>query len=115
MILSNLPAIQVVLPLLGAVICACVRRGVIAWGVTLWVALAMPIVAALILAQVYDGSVISYAMGGWPPPIGIEYRVDIANASMLLLVSAIAAVVVPYAKQSVEAEIAPENHAWDYA
>jgi len=115
MILSNLPAIQVVLPLLGAVICACVRRGVIAWGVTLWVALAMPIVAALILAQVYDGSVISYAMGGWPPPIGIEYRVDIANAFMLLLVSAIAAIVVPYAKQSVEAEIAPENHAWYYA
>ncbi|GAB4225425.1 MAG: monovalent cation/H+ antiporter subunit D family protein [Methyloligellaceae bacterium] len=115
MILSNLPAIQVVLPLLGAVICACVRRGVIAWGVTLWVALAMPIVAALILAQVYDGTVISYAMGGWPPPIGIEYRVDIANAFMLLLVSAIAAIVVPYAKQSVEAEIAPENHAWYYA
>ena len=24
-------------------------------------------------------------MGGWPPPIGIEYRVDLLNAFVLLL------------------------------
>ena len=31
-------------------------------------------------------------MGGWPPPIGIEYRIDRAGAWVAVLVSVIAAV-----------------------
>jgi len=115
MIEAHLPAIQVVLPLLGAVLCAFVRRGAVAWGIALWVSLTMPIVAAIMLAKVYDGGVISYAMGGWQPPIGIEYRVDVANAFLLFLISVMGAVVMPYAKKSVEKEIAPENQPWFYA
>ena len=30
--------------------------------------------------------VISYAIGGWAPPIGIEYRIDLLNAFVLVLV-----------------------------
>jgi len=54
-------------------------------------------------------------MGGWPPPIGIEYRVDVFNAFLLLLVSLIGAVIMPYAKRSVEKEIASDRQAWFYA
>lgn len=115
MIEANLPALQVVLPLLGAVLCAFFQRGIYAWGVALIVSLAMPFIAAGLLIQVLDSGPISYAMGGWKPPIGIEYRVDIFNAFLLLLVSIIGAVIMPYAKRSVEKEIAPERHAWFYA
>jgi len=115
MIAANLPALQVVLPLLGAVICAFFRRGVYAWGVALIVSLAMPFIAIGMLIQVLDSGTISYAMGGWPPPIGIEYRVDVFNAFLLVLVSVIAAVIMPYAKRSVEKEIPPDRQAWFYA
>ncbi len=115
MIAANLPALQVVLPLLGAVICALLKRGSWAWGVALVISLAMPVVAAGLLMQVLDGGVISYAMGGWPPPIGIEYRVDAVNAFLLLLVSVIGAVIMPYAKESVEAEIDPARQPLFYA
>ncbi len=114
MIAANLPALQVVLPLLGAIICAFIRRGVWAWSVALIISLAMPLISAGLLIQVLDGGPISYAMGGWTPPIGIEYRVDVFNAFLLLLVSLIGAVIMPYAKQSVEKEIAPERQAWFY-
>jgi len=115
MIAANLPALQVVIPLLGAVLCAFVQRGVVAWGITLVVCIAMPAIAAVLLAQVLTVGPISYAMGGWVPPIGIEYRVDVFNGFILLLVSLMGAVIVPYAKRSVEKEIAPEKHAWFYA
>jgi multicomponent Na+:H+ antiporter subunit D len=115
MIAANLPALQVVLPLLGAVLCAFFRRGIYAWGVALIVSLAMPLIAIGLLIQVLDSGTISYAMGGWKPPIGIEYRVDVFNAFLLLLVSVIAAVIMPYARRSVEKEIAPDRQAWFYA
>ena len=35
---DNLPALQVVVPLLGAVLAALVRRGAVAWAITLAVA-----------------------------------------------------------------------------
>lgn len=115
MIASNLPALQVVLPLLGAVMCACITRGPIAWAITLIICLLLPAVSAVLLAQVLTDGPISYALGGWTPPYGIEYRVDVFNAFILLLVSTISAIIVPYAKRSVEKEIPPEKEAWFYA
>ena len=62
----------------------------------------------MLLSQVIDGSVISYQLGGWAPPLGIEYRVDTANAFVLLLVSGVSTLVLPYAKASVAREL-PES------
>lgn len=115
MIASQLPALQVVLPLLGAIICAVLKRGSIAWGVALLVSLSMPVVAAALLIQVLSAGTISYAMGGWVPPIGIEYRVDVLNAFVLLLVSVIAALIMPYAKASVDDEVPEDRQAWFYS
>ena len=48
---------------------------------------------------------ISYHLGGWAPPWGIEYRVDMLNGFVLLLVSAVGAVIMPFARRSVAFEI----------
>jgi len=82
--------------------------------VALIVSLAMPVIATVLLIQVLDSGPISYAMGGWAPPIGIEYRVDVFSAFLLVLISTIGAVIMPYAKRSVEKEIAPGQQAWFY-
>ena len=115
MLAANLTAILVVLPLLGGVVCAFFQRGVWAWCVALVVSVAMPFVAAGLLIQVLDGGPVSYAMGGWKPPIGIEYRVDVVNAFLLLLVSVMGAIIMPYAKRSIEKEIPADRQAWFYS
>ncbi|HEX2255946.1 MAG TPA: proton-conducting transporter membrane subunit, partial [Afifellaceae bacterium] len=111
---EHLPALQVVAPLFAAVLCALVRRGQAAWLIALLVSLAMPFIAAAMLIQVWNGGPISYAMGGWAPPYGIEYRVDLLSGFVLLLVSLTAAVMLPFAHRSVASEVEEGRQAWFY-
>jgi multicomponent Na+:H+ antiporter subunit D len=74
------------------------------WIVALFGSWACLVISWLLLQQVLDGGIISYHMGDWAPPLGIEYRVDLVNAFVLLIVSAIGAVVTPYARESLRAE-----------
>ena len=102
---EHYPILQVVVPLLAAPLCLFVRNGRAAWGLAVvasWSALG---ISLALLGRVMSSGVISYALGDWAPPIGIEYRVDIVNAWVLVLVSTIGALVAPYALTSVEREI----------
>jgi multicomponent Na+:H+ antiporter subunit D len=112
---AQLPALQVVLPLMGALVAALLRRGVLAWVVAAVITWLMPIVAGFLLSQVLTSGPISYHLGGWPPPWGIEYRVDVLNAFVLLLVSGVSAVMMPFAGRSVAFEIESDKQAWFYA
>jgi len=110
MIESNLPALQVILPLIAAPICVLLRRGTVAWLIAWVTSWASAAVAIAIMLRVLDSGTISYALGGWPAPWGIEYRVDAVNAFVLVLVSIVGALIVPYARRSVGAEIRSEQH-----
>lgn len=102
---EHLPALLVVVPLLLAPLAALSGRARIAWGLAVagcWWALFASI---SLLAQVRDGGTISYWMGGWQPPYGIEYRVDLVNAFVAIIVAAIGAVVIPYARTSAALEV----------
>lgn len=114
-VMEHLPALQVVIPLLGATVVAMTRRGGLAWFIALSISLLMPAIAITLLHQVFVNGVISYEIGGWEPPFGIEYRVDVANAFVLVIVSLIAALVLPYARLVVEKEVSEENRAWFYS
>lgn len=105
MIAPHLPAIQVVLPLMAAPVCVLLRRGRAAWLLATLVSWASLLIAIALLDRVLVEGTISYAMGDWPPPWGIEYRIDTLSAFVLVIVSAIAAVVTPYALASIEHEI----------
>jgi multicomponent Na+:H+ antiporter subunit D len=108
--MDQLPALQVVVPLLSAPICLLIGRGRFAYGFTLlatWVAFA---ISALLLYSVLENGPISYQLGGWAPPWGIEYRVDPVNAYILLIVSAIGALVMCYAKASIDRELDQDRH-----
>lgn len=109
MILEHLAALQVVLPLISAPLIVLIRRQTFAWVLATavsWLSFAIAIGLAL---QVADVGVVSYALGSWPPPWGIEYRVDPLNAFVLVLVSLIGAVVMPYAHVSIAAELPREQ------
>ena len=105
MISTHLPALQIILPLLAAPLCVILRNGTLTYWfavVVAWLAFA---VSALLLQEVNAIGVIAYKLGGWAPPWGIEYRIDLLNAYVLLIVSAIGALTVSYAKPSVDQEI----------
>lgn len=112
--IEHLPALQVVIPMLGSAIVAMTRKGQTAWLMCLIISLSMPVISILLLHEVWVHGIISYELGGWAPPHGIEYRVDAANAFVLVVVSLMAAITLPYAKRVVELEIAPHNQAWFY-
>ena len=105
MIEQNLSLLLVVIPLIAAPVVAMLPNGKLPWLMVLlvtWICLA---IAGWQLSIVLDGKIISYELGGWAPPWGIEYRIDAMNAFVALLVSGIAAITVPYALRSVEKEI----------
>ncbi len=84
--LTHAAALIVVTPLAGAGVCAFLTSGRLAWLVTLGATLASTVFAFVLWAQVGAVGVVSYAMGGWEPPIGIEVRIDGLNIVVLLLV-----------------------------
>lgn len=109
-IAAHLPALQVVVPLIAAPLTVLLRRRAYAFAIVLgasWLTLA---IAIAIHWQVQTHGVLSYALGSWAPPWGIEYRVDRLSSFVLILISSIAAVVLPYSRASIEAEIEPQQH-----
>jgi len=112
--LQHLPVLQVMVPLFGALVAALSRRPGPSWLVMTaasWIALA---ISVTLMHQVLTGGVISYHIGGWDPSLGIEYRVDVFSALILVLVSGIAAVSAPFAHRSVASEIPEDRIAWFY-
>jgi len=111
---AHLPALQVVTPMLGAIFCAFLSRESIAWPLTMVVTWATALISAALLMQVLASGPISYAMGGWQPPFGIEYRVDALSGFVLMIVSWSAAITLVYARDSIRREIQPDQQAWFY-
>ena len=109
--MSHLPALQVVVPLLVAPICFLLGRfRRVAWLLATLVAWICLAIAIGLWWQVKDGAELHYAFGGWAPPWGIDYVVDRLNVLVLLIVSGIAAVVFPAAWTSIQKEVPEERH-----
>jgi multicomponent Na+:H+ antiporter subunit D len=115
MLIDQLPALVVALPLIAAAICAIIRRETACWLIALVVCFVSFVGSATMLGQIQESGVaISYAMGGWEPPAGIEYRVDLLSGYVLVLVSLIATAVLIYGRLSVRAEIKESQRGWFY-
>ena len=114
-IIYHLPALQVVIPLICAPLCVLLRPGRAAHAVAALGAGASFAIAALLLLQTSAHGARSYALGGWAAPWGIEYRVDLLSAFVLFIVTAVAAVVFPLTRASVEREVEAERRHLFYA
>jgi multicomponent Na+:H+ antiporter subunit D len=112
---EHLPALQVVLPLVAAPLIVLVRHRGFAWVATTVVSYACLMMSVALAARVAGGGAISYAIGNWPAPWGIVYRVDALSSFVLVLVSLTASFVAPYAHRSLAAEVAKERHYILYA
>jgi multicomponent Na+:H+ antiporter subunit D len=107
--LDHLPILQVVVPLMAAPVAALLRRRGAAWLLTVAATWASLAIALLLLRSVSQYGTIIYSLGGWAAPWGIEYRVDMVSAYVLVIVSGIGAVVTPYAIGSVRREVGAKH------
>jgi multicomponent Na+:H+ antiporter subunit D len=112
---QHLPALQVVVPFLAAPLAILLRGRHVAFLLALAGAWAAFAISVAIWLRLESGVTLSYALGSWAPPWGIEYRVDRLTAFVLALVSGAAALVLPHARASIEAEIPREQHYLFYA
>jgi len=108
----HLPALITLLPLFGGVISVVLGtlvkpRRDLSWGFALVVSWTTLFLVVRLLESVVTSAtgVVTYNMGSWPGPWGIEYRVDHLNAFVLLVVAGISAVTTLFARHSVDAEI----------
>jgi multicomponent Na+:H+ antiporter subunit D len=115
MIAQHLPVLQVIVPLLSGPAIVLVRRRSVAWGLATLASWAAFAIAVAIALRVADSGTISYAIGNWPAPWGIEYRIDRLNSLVLVLVSLIGAVSMPYARISIAAELPKDQEYLFYA
>jgi len=113
-VLHHLPILQVLVPLLAAPVALLLRRGYPAWVLATGVSWLVLVMAMGLVRQVLINGTLSYELGGWAPPWGIEYRVDVLGAFMALIVSGIAAVIMPFSRRSLAAEIPADRSAMFY-
>lgn len=115
MIASNLSVLQIIIPLLCAPFCTMLTQKRLSWFCAAIVTYATFACSLALLSNVYMSGAISYALGGWAAPYGIEYRIDNLNSIFLVLVSGIASVTITYAAASVEKEIDVKRQPFFYS
>lgn len=112
--LTHLPILQVVVPLLAAPLCLILNRSRLVWLFALITSGIAFFISVLLLQQVMTTGTIVYEIGGWDAPWGIEYRIDQLNAFLLLIISAISTVVLFAADTSIRKEIPADRHTLFY-
>ncbi len=114
MLSLHLSALQVVIPLLAAPLCAIIRIPGITWLIALAVGIVSSINSIAILLHINRFGEIVYSLGGWAAPFGIEYRIDSANALILLIISFIYLLGIIYAPASIKSEVPEKSQGWLY-
>lgn len=110
-LVAHAAALVVVFPLVAAPVLVMLPGGRVPWALTILTTALSLIAAMVVLATVQSTPVgyISYAFGNWPPPIGIEFRIDAMNAMIMLLVTFTALLASIFSWPTVKAELATEK------
>ncbi|RMF19455.1 MAG: monovalent cation/H+ antiporter subunit D family protein, partial [Candidatus Dadabacteria bacterium] len=103
--MTHLPVFLVIVPLLAAPLALLLRRSTAVQTLVSLVLLHQLVVAVQLVGRVFESGVISYPIGNWPPPWGIELFVDPLNALIVLLLALIGAIVGPWSLSAAEQEI----------
>lgn len=105
----------VALPLLAAPVAALLPWRKAAWGVAFGTAVFMFALAVFINVMTLKASPLSYDLGNWPPPVGIEYLADGLNSFILLLIAFTAVLCLPFTYPSQFKDVAEKKQPVFYA
>lgn len=111
----QLPALQVVVPMLTAPVLVLLRDARLAWAGAFLASVMSFLVAVSLASAVMGGETISYAMGGWAAPYGIELRVDAMAAILLLVTTGASTLTLLAGRQSLLGQIGEPRQSLFYA
>ncbi len=112
---DHFPILVVLIPLLVAPLASLFTKGRTAWALALAATWSSFLVSCFLLKDVLANGTVRYYLGGWEPPWGIEYRVDVLGGFVLLIVTAIAALVLTFGRRSIKSEIPERRKSIFYA
>ncbi len=112
--ISHFPILQVIIPLLAAPLCLFLRIPRLVGLFAILASLTAFLISFALLTQVIETGTIEYWLGGWEPPWGIEYRIDLLNGYLLLLVTLMSTIVLIAAQTSIEKELPENRHTFFY-
>ena len=101
----HLPVLPIVIPLMIAPLCVLLGSRHVANVLSLlacWVTFGLSL---LLVARVCEVGEISYFLGGWKPPYGIEYAIDPLNSFLMAMISGMGAIVLTYSGPSLRDEV----------
>lgn len=108
--LIHFPVLQVILPLMAAPACLFLRKRDLVWLFATAVSFVSFFISLSLMFTVMQTGPVSYELGGWEAPWGIEYVIDMLNAPLLVLISGISSIVLLAARSSVINEMAEDRH-----
>ena len=102
---AHAPALLVAIPLFMSALVAAQPSGRVGYLIAIASVAASLALAVELFFQVNANALVSYALGGWEPPFGIEFRVDALNAAVLLLLGVVGLIALIFAGPSVADEV----------
>ncbi len=112
---DQLPVLAVAVPLAAAPVAALLRGASLAWAFAALASAVAFAIALLLAVSVTGAEAITYDVGSWPAPYGIELRITGFSALLLLIITGASLVTLTGGKPSLDAEIAPERRPFFYA
>ncbi len=112
---AHLPALQVIVPMLTAPLVILLPRRRLPWAVATAASLCAFAIAVTLARDVLAGREISYHMGSWAPPWGIELGVDALSALLLLVVTGASSLALIGGARSLDRDIEAERQPLFYA
>lgn len=115
--MNTLPLILlVVVPLCAAPLCVFFRRRQFAWALAFTAnSVCLALAIYLLSATYFSSTPLSYALGGWAAPLGIEYRLDLLSAFVAFTVCLLSWCVLLSAPKNLSREVSPAHLPLFYA
>jgi len=104
-IIKNLPILVVLTPLMMSLIVVLISNNFLSWLLTLFTTLITFIFSLLLYQEVYLHTAISYALGNWIPPLGIEYLIDKVSIIPIIIIALISFLATFFASKIMPGEI----------
>jgi len=112
---DHLPALQVVVPMLIAPLVVLMRVRGLPWAVATATSLMTFAIAVSLTVTVFDSYSVTYEMGSWRAPFGIELHVTGFSTLLLLIVTGASTLTLITGKQSIDADIEQDRQPLFYA
>lgn len=106
---AHLPALQVIIPLLMAPVVVLLRPKGLAWAAASATSVMAFTIAVHLALAVLGGEPLTYQMGSWPAPYGIELRVDAFSALLLLVITGASSLALLAGRKSLAADIVEDR------